>query len=314
MRLLFFGSSDFSVPTLQALVDSQHEIAKVVTRPDRPRGRGRKSSPTAVARLAADRRLNVLKPETANSPQVVRELEEEVAGLGVVVAYGELLSPQVLGTTSWGFVNVHPSLLPDYRGAAPINWALIRGEEITGVSVIRMSPELDAGPVLAEREVCIHPDETAGDLHEKLARIGAEACLDLVNRLDAGEPVEERPQPEEGGFFARKLTKEDGRVDWALPADAVRNRVRGMTPWPGAYTLYRAEDREVRVTLLEVDQQPDRNTDRLAGTVVEAEDGLAVQTGNGMVVIRRLQPAGGREMEAHDFVNGYGVEPGDRFE
>jgi methionyl-tRNA formyltransferase len=315
MRVVFFGSPDFSVPTLRRLDESSHEVALVVTRPDRPRGRGRKPAPTAVGREAAERGLEVMKPKTVNAPEPIGELRRVGAELGVLVAYGEILSPEVLGATERGFLNVHPSLLPDYRGAAPINWALIRGEEVTGVSVIRMSPELDAGPIVAEREVPIDPDETAGDLAERLARIGADACLEVLDRLAAGEEVEERPQPREGGFFARKLTKEDGRVEWGLPAEAIRNQVRGLTPWPGAYTTFYGDEREVRVTLVSVGAAREESGEK-PGTVVGAseERGLRVAAGEGVIEVQRLKPAGGREMSAVDFINGYGVEVGDRFE
>ncbi len=314
MRLLFFGTPDFAVPTLQALHGAGHDVAVVVTQPDRPRGRGGRMGQTAVKRAATALRLEVMQPQSANDPGCVDQLRERHAELGVVVAYGQILSPELLAVTEGGFINVHASLLPDYRGAAPINWAIIRGEEVTGVSVIRMSPQLDTGPVLAERSVPIMPDEDAGALHDRLARVGAAVCCDVVNRLDAGERMQGRPQPKQGGFFARKLTKQDGRLDWSLPAEVIRNRVRGLTPWPGAYCTFGGERREVRVTLLAVEAAADGGRGA-PGTVTDVDrgGGIEVLAGQGSVVVRRLKPAGGREMDASDFVHGYRVRPGDRF-
>ncbi|MFO7958471.1 MAG: methionyl-tRNA formyltransferase [Candidatus Brocadiia bacterium] len=315
MRLLFFGSPDFSVPTLRVLHRDEHDIALVVTRPDRPRGRGREPAATAVKKAAAELGLEVYQPETVNSEAAVTRFRGTRADLAVVIAYGEILSRDVLASTERGFINVHASLLPDYRGAAPINWAVMRGEETTGVSVIRMSPELDAGPILATREVPIGPAETAGELHDRLAEVGAEAAADVVNRMEEGLPVEERPQPEEGRFFARKLTKEDGMMDWSRKAEDIRNRVRGLRPWPGAYSYLESADGRVRVELLRVETAEADGDGEPPGTVLRADDqeGIVVQTGDGTVRLTELKPAGGRAMSDVDFLHGHPVEPGDRF-
>lgn len=315
MRLLFFGSPDFSVPTLRILHRDGHDIALVVTRPDRPRGRGREPAATAVKKAAAELGLEVYQPETVNSEAAVERLRRAEADLGVVIAYGEILSRNVLATTERGFINVHASLLPDYRGAAPINWAVMRGEETTGVSVIRMSPELDAGPILATRQVGIGPEETAGQLHDRLAEVGAEAAADVVNRLEEGAPIQGRPQPEEGGFFARKLTKEDGLVEWSRKAEDIRNRVRGLNPWPGAYSYLESDDGQVRVELLRVETAEPDGDGEPPGTVLRADDeaGIVVQAGEGAVRLAELKPAGGRAMSDVDFLHGHSVQPGDRF-
>jgi len=315
MRLLFFGSPDFAVPALRALHEAGHDIAVVVTRPDRPRGRGRTPEVTAVKAAALELGLPVYQPERAGSAEAVEKLRALSAELAVVVAFGEILSPELLSVTERGFLNVHASLLPDYRGAAPINWAIIRGEKTTGVSVIRMTPQLDAGPILAERRTEIGELETAGELAERLSLLGAAAVADVVGRLEKGEEIAGRPQPSRGGFFARKLTKEDGRIDWALPAEAIANRVRGLTPWPGAYCELHGARRSVRVVLLEA--VPAGATERwdVAGTILEADaaKGILVKAGQGALLIKRIKPSGGRTMNAADFINGYRVRKGDRF-
>ncbi|MFO8007640.1 MAG: methionyl-tRNA formyltransferase [Candidatus Brocadiia bacterium] len=315
MKLLFFGSPDFAVPSLRALHAAGHDALRVVTRPDKPRGRGREPAATAVARVAEELGLDTCKPKSANNAEPVRELSATGAELGVVVAYGEILSPELLEATERGFLNVHASLLPDYRGAAPINWAVMRGEQVTGVSVIRMEPELDAGPLLARREVGIGPQETAGELYDRLAQVGAELITDVVGRIERGEPVPEEPQPAEGGFFARKLTKADGRVDWSRSAAEVCNHVRGVTPWPGARCSLEHDGQRTEVTLLSVEPPGLEGPQEPPGTILRAGEkaGLVVSTGGGGVRILELKPAGSRRMSARDFIHGHAVEPGDRF-
>ncbi len=310
MKLLFFGSPVFAVPSLRALHGAGHEVAMIVTQPDRPKGRHRTLVPTAVKEAAGELALPVYQPARASAPDSVEFLASQLADLAVTVAYGEVLAPEVLETTEGGYLNVHASLLPDYRGAAPINWAVIRGETETGVSVIRMAPKLDAGPVLAQRRTPIGPDETAGELSERLAEMGAEAVVEVMGRLAAGEDVQATPQPARTCFFARKLTKEDGRLDWSLTAEEIHNRIRGLTPGPGAY----CELGPLRLALLSAGVAAVQHPAGEPGAVVGAgEDGILVRTGAGVVCLRRLKPAGGRAMDAGDFLRGHRVSVGDRF-
>jgi len=315
LRLLFLGSPDFAVPSLRALSAAGHVVALVVTQPDRSRGRGRHPAPTAVKQAALALGLEVFQPESANAPESVQMLRGVNAELGVVVAYGEILSPGLLSVTERGFINAHASLLPDYRGAAPVNWAVIRGERVTGVSIIRVEPQLDAGPILASRQVEIAPDETAGELHDRLAAVAAEAVVDVVDRMAAGEEMPGRPQPREAGFFARKLTKGDGRIEWSLSARDLGCRVRGLNPWPGAYSDLHCAEGSVCVALLRVEEAGPCGRGGEPGTVLCAsdEDGLVVQAGQGAVRILELKPAGSRAMTAADFIHGHRVQPGDRF-
>jgi methionyl-tRNA formyltransferase len=221
----------------------------------------------------------------------------------------------MLATAEKCFLNVHASLLPDYRGAAPINWAVMRGEETTGVSVLEMTPELDAGPVVGERRVEIGPRETAGELFERLAREGALLAVEVLGRLERQGELTGRPQPEKTGFFARKLTKADGRIDWGLPADTVFDRARGLTPWPGAWCRFHHDGRDLRVTLLQVRPTDHPEAYRAEpGTVLRADEDVVVAAGDGAVSVERLKPAGSRAMSAADFIHGYHVEPGDKFD
>ncbi|NLW51505.1 MAG: methionyl-tRNA formyltransferase [Candidatus Brocadiaceae bacterium] len=320
MNLAFLGSPDFAVPTLEALHEAGHRVRLVITRPDRPRGRGRKPAATAVKQAAERLGLPLWQPESVNRPETARALAESGAEMGVVAAYGEILRPSVLSALPQGFLNLHASLLPDYRGAAPVHWALMRGETGTGVTVIRMAPRLDAGPVLAAAKVRIGDRETMGELEARLAREGAALMAEVLRRLDRGEAVPERPQPASGGFFARALTKDDGRLAWTVPARELCNRVRGLTPWPGAWTVLETGGRRVKVTLLCAEPAPvpgdgaEAGAAVAPGTVLAVEpDALRVQAGRGAVRVRALKPAGSRAMCVPDFVHGHRVRPGDRF-
>lgn len=314
MKLIFFGSPDFAVPSLRGLHDAGHELELVVTRPDRPRGRSRRPVPTAAKRLAIELGLPVYQPESAKAPEATGRVRAMGAELAVVAAYGEILTPEMLAATRRGFLNLHASMLPDYRGAAPINWAIIRGETETGVTVQKVVAELDMGAVLAQRSVAIGPEETAGELTDRLALIGAGLVVDVVNRMAAGEEVEEHEQSAGNGFAARRLRKRDGRIDWTLPAEETRNRVRGLSPWPGAFCDFLGRGRAERVKIVRVHAVPAGPKASEPGEVLQAgDDGITVKAGSGCLRILELQPAGKRAMPAADFVRGRRVRPGDAF-
>ncbi|MFW6044980.1 MAG: methionyl-tRNA formyltransferase [Planctomycetota bacterium] len=315
MELVFLGTPAFSVPSLRALVDDGHHLRCVVTRPDRPRGRGRQPSPPAVKRAAKEQGLTVYQPEDINSPEAIRRIGGTGARLGVVVAYGEILCGELLKGLPEGFINLHASLLPRYRGAAPINRAIVNGEEETGVTVQRMVQKMDAGPILHQRSVGISADETAGELHDRLAEVGARALSEVLARMDRGEDVTERPQDPSQISYAPALDKEDGRVDWTMPAAELDCFVRGMTPWPGATSQFHGNHREEQVTLLEVTPLPERDSGTAPGTLVniDEEDRPVVQTGRGMVLIKRIKPANSSGMDGSDFVHGHRAEVGDEF-
>ena len=315
MRIVFLGTPDFSVPPLEALHGGGHDVVLVVSRPDMRRGRGRRPAPTPLKAAALRMGLPVYQPPTVNEPCAVERLRGARPDVGVVVAYGEVLKREVLSVPREGFLNLHASLLPKYRGAAPINWAIIQGETETGVTVQRMTPELDAGAILAQQSVTIGEDDTAGDLHDRLCERGTELLLDVVQRLSRGEALHERPQDPAQMSYAPKLTKQDGYIEWHRTAAELRNRVRGLTPWPGAFCCFVGRDRTEDVTVLEVALGPTSDGTVAPGTVLSADDreGIVVQTGQETVIIEKLKPASGRAMTAADFVHGHAVAPGDRF-
>lgn len=315
MRILFLGTPEFAVPPLEALHNGGHEIVLVVTRPDAARGRGRKRAAPPVGSAGLRLALPLYQPQSANAPGAAERMRAAGADVGVVVAYGELLGSDVLAVPEKGFLNLHASLLPRYRGAAPINWAILRGEEVTGVTVQRMSRQLDAGAILAQESVVIGDDDTAGDLHDRLCECGAALLLRVLDALGRRETLPEVPQDPSEATYAPKLTKKDGRIDWHQTAAAIRNRVRGLTPWPGASCRFIRADASEDVILVRVAGGPRGDEAAAPGTVLCAGDreGIVVQTGQDTVTIEQLKPASGRVMTAADFMHGRHVESGDRF-
>jgi methionyl-tRNA formyltransferase len=310
MRLVMLGTGPFAVPTLQALVLAGHDVALVVTRP--PRGRNTEASPTR--QMGESLGLEVWSPDTVNAPEAQARLASLYAELLVVCDYGEILSPETLATARLGGINLHGSLLPKYRGAAPVQWAILRGEHETGNTVIQMTPGLDAGPCLGQERTPIDPDEDAGQLETRLAEMGADLVCRIVADLAAGtaKPVE---QDRGQASKAPRLKKEDGVIDWSRSAQQIKNQVRALRPWPRAVTFWhRAEEEPIRL-----------NVDRVAisdslsaaatppGSILESGKQLVVATGDGALEILEVQPAGKRAMLASEFLRGYHVKVGDRF-
>ena len=309
LRIVFFGTPQFAVPTLQALLASRHQVYGVVTQPDRPRGRGQQVSDSPVKALAVDRDLPLLQPERLKDPAVEVTLREWGPDLGVVAAYGRLIPEEILSLPRLGMINVHASLLPKYRGAAPVQRAVIDGERDTGVTIMRVEKMLDAGAMLAKVARPIGPDETSDIVERDLAQMGADLLLDVVEQIAAGTEQQEL-QDFMMCSYAPRLTKDEGLIDWSLPASYVHNRVRGLYPWPHAYTyLGRA-----RLILLKTRVERE-TTDALPGTIVDTSHGaIHVATGHGeRIAIEQLQPEGRRPMAAHEFLAGHRVVPGMRF-
>ncbi len=308
MRTVFFGTSEFAVPTLQALVDSPVEVAAVFTQPDRPAGRGRRLTPPPVKACALEAGLPVLQPERIRSTDIA-DFRPDV---GVVAAYGQILSRKLLGIPRLGLLNLHPSLLPRWRGAAPIQRALLEGDAETGVCVMRVAPELDAGAVLARRTLPIGARDTSGTLHDKLATLGAGQMVATLLALENGEVAEE-PQDEAKVTYAEKLQKEEAKLDWRLPASRLDRLIRGLNPWPVAVTAWPdITSGPVRIwRAWPVPEGSGGAAGEVLGLAESPEsEGIRVATGEGDLVILEIQPPGRKKMDAGAFARGYPCKPG----
>jgi methionyl-tRNA formyltransferase len=305
LRIVYFGTPAFAVPSLRALLASRHTVAAVVSQPDRPVGRGQRVRPTPTAEVAAAANVPVLQPASIRTEEFLSTLSALTPDLGVVAAYGRILPAPLLELPRLGLINVHASLLPRWRGAAPVHRAVMAGDTETGVTIMRVVPELDAGATLATARRPIGADETSVEVERDLAAMGAELLLESVEALAAGTAVE-TPQDEAGVTYAPKLTKDEGTVDWHEPAVAIHNRVRGLQPWP----LVRVSLGGVRVLLHRTTVGGE--TGAAPGTIgTAAGDRLEIAAGDGRVVrLLEIQPEGRRVMDARAFLAGRRLEPG----
>ncbi len=309
LRIVFFGTPEFAVPTLDALLRSRHPVVGVVTQPDRPRGRGRKTTAGPVKARALAAGLPILQPERMKDQSFLDALAALRADLGVVAAYGKILTEAVLATPRLGMVNVHASLLPRYRGAAPVHRAVIAGDTETGVTIMRVVKALDAGPMLAKVTRAIAPDDTSDEVERELASLGAGLLVSTVEAL-AENRVSETAQNDAEATYAQRLTKDDGIVDWARSSVDLQNQIRGLHPWPHAFTFARGQ----RVILHRSTQAAGGAVAGAPGSVLEASgDRLVVATGAGALQILVIQAEGKRPMTARDFLAGHPLVPGDRF-
>lgn len=313
MKVLFWGTPDFALPSFRALLGEGHDIVGVVTQPDRPAGRGRALRPSLVKREALEEGIPVLQPERARGEEFLAQIGALEPDISVVVAYGQILRREVLELPPLGSVNVHASLLPELRGAAPINWAIIRGFEETGITIMQMTEGLDAGPILMQTAEPIGPDERASDLWARLSEIGAALLIETLALIEVGaaRPVE---QDHERATYAPRLTREDARIPWERDAIEIDRLVRGLDEVPGAWTTWNGWElklyRPRPVTDLEHGAEP--------GTILEADpadptQGLLVACGRGAVYLREVKPGGRRRMTSADWVRGRGARTGDRF-
>lgn len=307
IRTIFMGTPAFALPTLQGLIDAGVNLCAVYTQPDRPRGRGKKLAPTPVKELAEQHGIPVYQPEKLRDPAVVEQLRSLFPDLIVVVAYGQILPKSILEIPRYGCINVHASLLPRYRGAAPIHRVVMEGEQVTGVTTMLMDVGLDTGDMLVKRATEIRPEETSGDLHDRLALLGREAMEETLQRLCGGKLVPE-PQEDSQSTYAPMLKKEHGLVDWQASAQEVHNQVRGLSPSPGAYTILEGETLKISATSIEncpVEDEP--------GTVLDAAtDGVRVACGVGVLRIGVLQLPGKKRLPAGEFLRGRPLPAGTR--
>ena len=311
MVVVFFGTPQFAVPTLQRLLDSPHSVAGVITQPDRPRGRGQKITHAPVKALALERGIAVYQPDRLKPPEVADTLRAWHPDLGVVAAYGRIIPEHLLTIPRFGMINVHASLLPKYRGAAPVHRAVMTGEDLTGVTIMRVVKELDAGAMFAKVTRPIAPDETSDAVETELARMGAELLLTVVDQLAAGNAHEE-PQDETHATYAPRLTKEEGLIDWTQSAPQIHNRVRGLYPWPHAYTFFHG----MRLILLRsaAETRTAGASASSPGTILGVtSDAIRVATGDGELAMLEVQPEGRRAMHVRDFLLGHRLAIGEAF-
>ena len=307
MNIIFMGTPDFALPTLQQLHESDHHVLAVITQPDRPKGRNRKPAPPPVKQLAMEHGFPVLQPETI-TPDLIKLLGDLAPDFIIVVAFGQILKKDLLALPRHFCINLHSSLLPKYRGAAPINWAIINGDKETGVTTMKMDTGLDTGDTLLSWKTPIRDEDDAQSLHDTLAQKGARLVLETLRRLEE-ENLQPVPQDSNLSSYAPKLRKEDGLIDWSKSAAEIHNRIRGLEPWPGAYTFSKSK----RLRICKTEIAPSGSGDQ-AGKVARTSDhGIEVGTGDGRILVTQLQPEGKKRMAAKSFLAGHKINPGDEW-
>ncbi|MGA2172715.1 MAG: methionyl-tRNA formyltransferase [Sedimentisphaerales bacterium] len=312
MNIAYLGSGQFGLPCLNALAQSDHKITLVITQPAQPAGRGRKEKPTPVAEWAAEHSVSLIEAADANAPEIINQLTKQKPDILVVIAFGQKISKQVIEIAPKGAINVHASLLPKYRGAAPINWAIINGETETGVSIITVAEKMDAGDVLAQAATEIEGDESADKLHDRLAKLAAPLLVATIDKIAAGAAAYTK-QDDSKATRAPKLKKSDGLLDFAQPAETLHRKMLGLWPWPGAAAIYKSKKsgRTERVTFAKSEILRTTNPQKLPpGTI---DENLNVICGKDRLQIVQLKPENSRLMTFADFVNGRRLCPGDSF-
>ncbi len=307
LRVIFMGSPDLALPCVQRLHDGPEDLIAVFSQPDKRVGRGRKTAPPPVARWATEHGVPLYQPASLKRPRALDTIDPLEPDLVVVVAYGKILPPLFLRRPRYGCLNVHLSLLPAYRGAGPIQWAVLDGRQTTGVTTMLMDDGLDTGPILLQREDAIRPEDTAGSLADRLAELGADLLEQTLRELRAGT-LAATPQPEQGASYAPQLTKQLGQIDWTRSAEEIERLVRGTHPWPGAYTFRQGK----RVKILRCYLVDNPATDPRPGELVAADrTGITVACGSGFLSLADVQPEGKRPMDICAFCNGSRVQQGE---
>lgn len=307
MRIVYMGSPDFAVKPLEALVKAGHEIVAVVTQPDRPKGRGGKLQFTPVKEAALAYGFPLLQPARINEPEVVAQIAAYQPDILVVVAFGQLLKKPLLALAPYGAINIHGSLLPYYRGAAPIHWAIINGEKETGVTIMYMDEGMDTGDMIASMQMPIFDNYNVGDMYEKLSEMGAELICQALEEIKNGT-VKRIPQNNEIATYAPLLRKEHERLDWTKSAVQVHNHIRGMYPWPVVHSFYQGKRLKIGASVLGEDCHSGKPGEVLG---VDKERGILVACSKGAVWLKLVQPEGKKMMAAKDFICGYGIKQGD---
>lgn len=310
MKIIFMGTPDFSVGTLEKLIEAGHEILLVVTQPDKPKGRSKALQFPPVKEAALAQGLKVYQPKRIREPQCVEYLREYGADIAVVVAFGQILPKEILEMPKFGCVNVHASLLPKYRGASPIQWAVIQGEEVTGVTTMRMDEGVDTGDIILQQEVRLREDETGGSLFGRLSEAGAELCVKTLEAIGQGTAVF-TPQDHQKATHTKMIQKQMGKLDWSRPARELECLIRGLNPWPSAYTSLQGKTLKIWKASVEEGAsgiQP-------PGTITEVgKDAWKVQTGQGLLALEEVQLEGKKRMAAGAFLRGFPLEAGQKFD
>lgn len=310
MRIIFMGTPDFSVGTLQALIQAGHQIVLAVTQPDKPKGRGKTIQYPPVKEAALAHGIEVFQPRRVREAECIARLKAYQADIIVVVAFGQILPKEILEMPKYGCINVHASLLPKYRGAAPIQWAVINGEEVTGVTTMRMDEGLDTGDMILKEEVRLKAEETGGSLFECLAEVGARLCVRTLEAIEEGTATY-TPQEEAEATHTALIKKQLGEIDWNRPARELECLVRGLNPWPSAYTFL--EGKTLKIWKAAVHGGEEEHLSELPGTIVKAaKDTILVQTGEGMLELLEVQLQGKKRMETGAFLRGFALKEGTR--
>ncbi|MEP9410957.1 MAG: methionyl-tRNA formyltransferase [Candidatus Brocadia sp.] len=317
MNVVFMGTPDFAVPSLCSLATSAHKIISVVTQPDRPKGRSRIPCPSPVKEVSEKLGLKIMQPVNVNDELVVKQLQNLSPDCIAVVAFGQFLSNSIIRLPRYQCINIHASLLPQFRGAAPINWAIIQGETVTGVTAVVMTAKMDAGDIIARKTTPIFPEETAGDLEKRLASMGADLLIETLNLVETGKATYTK-QDERKVTFAPKLKKEDGLILWTLETKKIHDLIRGLTPSPGAYTYYLRNDSQEKKRVIIVKTQihdiQKTKTSHNPGRIIDITTcGIHVATGDGFICITQLQPEGKRAMDVQEYLRGHKVTVDDMF-
>jgi methionyl-tRNA formyltransferase len=311
MKVLFWGTPEFAVESLKAIINSKHEVVGVITQPDKPKGRGQKVQPTPVKEEALKYNIPVFQPEKIkNNPDIVEIIKNLNPDISVVVAYGKIIPEEIINIPKHKTINVHASLLPKYRGSAPIQRAIMDGEEETGVCIMEIVKELDAGDVYQCRKVKINPDDDIITLHDKLAKEGSDLLIEVLDKIEKGELIK-TPQDHQKATYAKPIQKEEGKINWEKPAKDIHNQIRALKVWPKAYTEFRGQ----QVKILE-SAVVDCDKKAKSGEIIKANDkeGIVVATGEGCLLIKTIQFPNSKPITSQDAVKGYRIKEGERFE
>ncbi|MFP4381352.1 MAG: methionyl-tRNA formyltransferase [Candidatus Sumerlaeia bacterium] len=317
MKIIYMGTPLFAVPSLERLVESSHKVALVVTQPDRKVGRGQKMQAPPVKKFAEEKGIEVIQPKSIRTDEFLETIKDIAPDAIVVAAYGKILPESVLEAPRLGCINVHASLLPRYRGAAPVNWAIINGETETGVTIMKMDKGMDTGDIIARESTEILEDDDAQSVTQMLSVLGADLLVKCLDKIEQDDAIESRPQDDSQATYAPMLSKEDGEIDWSQSTEKIICRVRGVYPWPGAYTTRNGENLKIRRvepvwhTLAEEIEKPEQYE---PGTVIylDKAQGFVVKTGDGLVMVTEAQPPGKRALSGRDMINGKLIAKGDK--